>query len=146
MMQHVKVVFTRSHNIGSLLIRLMTWSTWSHIAIVDGDEVIEAVYPKVRRVPLAVFLKGKSKVHYDLLPCQDAEGIVSAANSQVGKRYDIGAIFGIFFRRDWHDHDKWFCSELIGWAFWMGGTPIFRNRRLRRVTPEHLWMVAPVTQ
>jgi uncharacterized protein YycO len=143
-MQHVQVVFSRSHTIGSLLIRLFTWSTWSHIAIVDKDEVIEAIYPKVRRVSLDEFAKGKSKIYFDLIPCHYPEAIISAANSQVGKRYDIAAIFAIFFRGNWHDLKKWFCSELIAWAFWMGGTPLFRDSRLRRVTPEHIWMIAPI--
>lgn len=145
-MQHVRVVFSRAHSIGSLLIRLFTWSTWSHVAIVDGDDVIEAAFPKVRRVPLKQFLKNKSKVHFDVLACHYPESIIAAANSQVGKDYDVAAIFGIFFRSNWHDIEKWFCSELIAWSFWMGGTPLFRESRLRRVTPEHLWMVAPVKQ
>ena len=32
--------------------------------------------------------------------------------SQLGKRYDVGAIFGLAFHRNWRDPSKWFCSEL----------------------------------
>ena len=37
-----QVLFTRSHAIGSLLLRTALWSPWSHCALVDGDTVIEA--------------------------------------------------------------------------------------------------------
>lgn len=41
----VRVVFCRKHHVGSLLLRAFLWSGWSHCAIIDGDEVIEAVAP-----------------------------------------------------------------------------------------------------
>ena len=50
----VQVIFTRSHAIGSLLLRTALWSPWSHCAIVDGEEVIEAAaFGGVRARPLA---------------------------------------------------------------------------------------------
>ena len=47
----MKVLFCTSNKIGAVLIRGVTWSKWSHVAILLGDgTVVEAVYPKVRRV------------------------------------------------------------------------------------------------
>lgn len=36
--------------------------------------------------------------------------------SQVGKPYDVTAIAAFVARRDWQEHDSWFCSELIAAA------------------------------
>jgi uncharacterized protein YycO len=142
-MQTVRVIFTRSRNLGSFFIRLFTWSTWSHVGIVDGEYVIEAVWPKVRRVRIDKFLEGKSNWRIDQFACANKQAIIDAAKSQLGKPYDIGAVIGFLFRSNWQDDDKWFCSEILAWAFDKGGTPLFRPKRLRRVRPEHLWMIAP---
>lgn len=36
--------------------------------------------------------------------------------AQVGKPYDITALAGLAFNRDWHRADSWFCSELMAAA------------------------------
>ena len=46
-----------------------------------------------------------------------------------------------FGRRDWQDDAAWWCSELIPWAAKQAGTDLFRPDALRRITPEHLWML-----
>jgi hypothetical protein len=61
----------------------------------------------------------------------------------VGKPYDLTALFGLLMRRDWQEEDRWFCSELVGWAFAQGGSPLFRADALHRITPQNLWMLAP---
>jgi len=71
----------------------------------------------------------------------DAE-IIKAARSQVGKPYDIGAIFGFVARRNWEKTDKWFCSELVAWAFSQANEPLFRPGTFSRVTPQHIWMIS----
>ncbi|KAG0188260.1 hypothetical protein DFQ28_005152 [Apophysomyces sp. BC1034] len=67
----------------------------------------------------------------------------AAAASQIGKPYDYTAILGLGLRRDWQQDDAWFCSESVAWAFDSAGHPLFRPDSLRRVTPQHLWMLAP---
>ena len=56
---------------------------------------------------------------------------------------DVTAIVGLGLHRDWQEDDRWFCSELVAWAFEKAGEPLFRAEVLRRVTPQHLWMLAP---
>lgn len=34
-------------------------------------------------------------------------------HDQVGKAYDPRALWGFVFNRDWHDPNKWICSELV---------------------------------
>lgn len=135
----VRLYFRRSQSAGSRLIRFFTWSKWSHVAIEDGDHVIESVWPGgVVRTPLSEWKKAGEWASSSLV---GEQLIVDLAASQVGKPYDLTAIFGILFQRDWQVTDHWFCSELIAWAFDRAGTPIFRAEALGRITPEHLWIL-----
>lgn len=144
MSQVVRVVFTRSWMPGSLLIRAITWSRWSHCALVVGDEVIEsAMGAGVRRRSLRELLASSSAYSIVSLPVRDAEAVVAAAESQIGRRYDWAGAFGLALRHGWQDRRAWFCSELLAWAADEAGSPWFRRNRIGRVTPEHLWMLAP---
>ena len=139
----MRVIFCTSRLPGAVMIRAVTWSEWSHVALVDSDEVIEATWPAVRVTPLAeVIAKHSAHVIVDL-PCRSSADIIAAARSQVGKGYDLTALFGLLTRRDWQEPDKWFCSELVAWAFSQGGSPMFRPEAMHRITPQHLWMLAP---
>lgn len=139
----MKLLFCTSDLPGSVLIRAITWSKWSHVAIVDGDDVIEAVWPRVRISRLAdVLAKHPSYVLVDVeTPFNLA--IIKAARSQVFKPYDFTALFGILAHRDWEQSDAWFCSELVSWAFGQGGLSLFREDALHRITPQDLWKLAP---
>lgn len=142
-MDHVSILFCASSKIGSVLIRAVTWSSFSHVAIVDGDEVIEAVWPKVRVAPLADVIAKHSRYCVVDIPCQDPGAVIAAARSQIGKPYDLTALFGLLMHRDWQEADQWFCSELVAWSFSQGGSPLFRAEVMHRITPQHLWMLAP---
>lgn len=139
----MRLLFCTSKKPGSLLIRAFTWSSWSHVALVDGDEVIEAVWPRVRVAPLQLVLTRHSAYAFVDLPARSADRIVKAARAQVGKPYDWTALVGMVVRRDWQEGDSWFCSELVAWSLAQGGSPLFRPDVMHRVTPEHLWMLAP---
>ena len=135
----VQVVFTRSHAIGSLLLRTALWSPWSHCAIVDGEEVIEAAaFGGVRVRPLADMLADATKMAFVTLP-GDTQAVIAAARSQIGKPYDWAGVLGFGFRRRWQDDDAWFCSELVAWAFAEAGTPLFRTEHWR-ITPRDLYI------
>lgn len=139
----MKVLLCTSHLPGALLIRALTWSAWSHAAIIDGDEVIEATWPRVRIAPLSeVLAKHPSWTIIDL-PCGNPAAVIAAARSQIGKPYDLRAVLGLALHRNWQDSARWFCSELVAWAFDAGGSALFRADAVQRVTPQHLWMLAP---
>ena len=138
----MRVLFCTSKLPGAAIIRAVTWSDWSHVALIDGEEVIEATWPAVRVVPLADVLAKHSRFAVADIPCQDPAAVIAAARSQIGKPYDLTALFGMLARRDWQEADAWFCSELTAWAFQQGGSPLFRPEALYRITPQHLWMIA----
>jgi uncharacterized protein YycO len=138
----VKVIFCTSQKFGAIAIRALTWSDWSHAAIIDGEDVIEATWPRVCVSPLAEVIARHSSCVIVEFADVDATAIVQAARSQIGKPYDLAGILGIALHRDWQEQSKWFCSELVAWAFGQAGVPLFRADAQSRVVPQHLWMLS----
>lgn len=135
----MKVLFCTSNLPGAVLIRGVTWSKWSHVALVlDDGTAIEATWPKVRRVALSEILAKHSKYVIVDIPV-DYHKVVDAAMSQIGKPYDITSLFGILVHRSWSDTDSWFCSELVAWSFAQSGNSLFREEDVHRITPQNLW-------
>ncbi|WP_296574126.1 hypothetical protein [Zoogloea sp.] len=89
------------------------------------------------------FARKHARIEFIDVPMPDEDAALSAARSQVGKGYDWRALLGIVLRaRRLAEKDRWFCSELVAWVAEQGGRPLFRGEVLRRVTPQHLWMLA----
>lgn len=142
----VQVVFSRNHKIGSIILRTFLWSGWSHCAIVDGDEVIEAVAGVGVRVrPLAALLAESSKHEVLDFHARRPAAVIAAARQQIGAPYDWGGVFGLGFRRRWQDHDAWFCSELVAAAFSDAGEPVARVDSWR-ITPRDLYLPVRCTR
>lgn len=147
-MAKVHVLFTRRRHLGSLAIRLGTWSTWSHVDLLDNrgavPELIGAVAPAgVVRQPMAERLRLASQAALVEFSVRDSNAVLDAAASQLGRPYDWLGIAGLALRgRDWQEDDCWFCSELVAWSFSAAGEPLFRADLVSRVVPQHLWMLA----
>lgn len=143
-MNSIRLLFSTAANPFSALIRAATWSRWSHVALVDGLCVIEAtVVHGVRRISLMAAINQSQEFVLATLPCVNSAGVIAAAANQIGKPYDYTAILGMGLHRDWQEDDSWFCSELVAWGFSAAGQPLFRGECMRRITPQHLWMLAP---
>lgn len=148
-MSAVKVLFSRRALPGSTAIRVVTWSEWSHVEILDGDELIGAnMFSGVSITPLRERLALSSKVALVEFECLDPAAVIGAARSQLGKGYDYFGLLGILARqRNWQSTENWFCSELVAWAFAEAGYPLFRVELGSRIVPQHLWMLhAPYIQ
>ena len=136
----VKVIFTRRHHIGTIILRAFLWSKWSHCALVDGDEVIEAVAGVgVRTRPLASLLEESSKYSILDFPAKNPQRVLQEARKEIGTKYDWGGVLGLGFRRRWNKDDAWFCSELIAAAFARVGEPLVRVDAWR-ITPRDLYL------
>lgn len=134
-MNTMTVVFGRSSMIGSVLIRLFTWSRWSHVGIVDGDMVIEAVgFKGVIITPLSEFKARYSSTELASFPCKDNTLALTLAYREVGKGYDWGAIIGHIIRRRYDNPDKWVCSELVAHV-----SGVVRKDRVSSVSPEDIF-------
>lgn len=125
-------------------IRTASFSQWSHVAVINGDSVIEASLTEgVREIPLQQAIQTANKHAIISIPLTDEAAFIWLVRSQIGKPYDLTAIFGQLVHRNWQTEDRWFCSELPAWAAQVSGCPIFRTEAMHRVTPEHWWMLAP---
>lgn len=128
----MKILFSRSKLPGSYLIRWMTFSKWSHVALLlDNGDVVEATWPKVRVSNIKDFINAHPDYEIRYL-----DGNADLVMKEIGKPYDV---FGLFMFlnpwRDWTTDDKWFCSELIAHA-----TGMFTEAA--RVSPQMLYLVS----
>lgn len=137
----MKVLFCTSSKIGARLIRAVTWSDWSHVAILDGGHVIEAVLPEVRSTPIHRVLAKHTRHTIVEVPVPDEGAALRAARSQIGKPYDLFGMLGLGLHRDWQQDTDWWCSELVAYAIERGGLSVFRDGVLHRINPQHLWML-----
>lgn len=135
-MELLPIIFAKGRKPISYAIRLLTWSRWSHVAVLDGDMVIEAAGGVgVTVTPLNDFLARYTDTEIASIPCDSLERAYGRLHAQVGKPYDLWALFGILFRVGrWSNPDKWFCSELIAHA-----SGLWRSNRNNRVSPEDIY-------
>lgn len=138
-MKTIKVIFARNKKPLSLLIRLFTWSRWSHCGTIDGEFVIESKGGVgVVATPLDEFKSRYTDYALADLPvCDNVTDAKHRARAELGKPYDHTAIFGILFRTGWNSDDSWFCSEHVAHT-----SGIFRKERVGRITPEMIWSVS----
>lgn len=139
----MKTIFCRRLNVGSIALRVFQWSSWSHCGIVLPDNtVVEArAFEGVVHRPLSALIAQSSAWSFKDIPLPNDEAAHAFALSQVGKPYDWTGAIGIALRREWHESDAWFCSELVEAAAMAGGRERF-VQQVRRVTPQLAWMVA----
>lgn len=139
----VRVLFTRRRLPVSLLIRLVTWSEWSHVEILDGEALIGAdMINGVCVTPLAHRLEISSRVALVEFPCADPAAVIAQVRSQLGKGYDYLGLLGLVtHQRRWQSTEDWFCSELVAYAFESAGYPLFRANMASRITPQSLWLL-----
>lgn len=143
MMESVEVLFTRRRLIGSLLIRGVTWSAFSHVEIIIGDQVIGAnMFGGVTLTPLKDRLEKSSYAARVKMPCSDAQAVKAAALSKLGAGYDYLGLLGILLHSNkLQAKGRFFCSEFVAWAFSQASTPLLRSELGARITPQHLWML-----
>jgi len=141
-MEEITVIFSKNHLPLSWFIRAFTFSKWSHCAVVDGTKVVESTGAKgVNEGSLFSFIDRNYTyaTRKFTVTKEQKQIILDTMRSQIGKKYDFRAIFGMPFKRDWQEDDCWFCSELIAYAFDKAGVPLVSKNAVHRVTPEDIW-------
>jgi uncharacterized protein YycO len=129
-MPALRVIYTRRHTLGSVLIRAAAYGgPWSHCGVIDGDSVIESLASHcgvVRSSLDDAHLRSSASVIADV-ECPDPEAGLQWARSTLGLPYDWSGIFGIpFRRRDWQRPGRWYCSEHVEMSLMYAGRPRFR--------------------
>lgn len=142
----IQLRFCRNKGIVSRLIRLITWSEYSHVEFVTIDGYLGALVNGGVQVRSFFYAPHNEFVyrHIDCTPEQEKVAL-SYARSQVGKPYDITAILGIMMHRDWRSPKAWFCSELCFAACEAGGIQLLREIPENRVTPQDIFISPLVT-
>ncbi len=129
---YVYIVFTTLNHWISRLICWFTRGKWSHVELFlpEHNNLIGAMPGKgviIRKFSnIAKSIYRVSMVEVYSTEIQSA--IIKKAKEQLGKPYDWAAIFGFVFRRDWQKQKKWFCSELVAYAFNKGGIPLLDGK------------------
>lgn len=145
----IRAIFCTHAKLGSYLIRAVTDGPWSHVVIMDGNDGIEAVWPKVRRAPLEELLPSYLQYAIVEYEVEDSAGQLAMRfwRKQIGKRYDVAALAWLYFgrllkllgfTRSWADPNKWFCDELFEAGMRLAGRPLVRISPAD-ATPYDLW-------
>lgn len=138
----VRLVFSDGGTVISGLIKVVTWSDWSHVSILTPDNMVidsTMLHGGVKVRPYTELVKEEKRVLVREFPML-SQKTIEFAMTQRDKPYDFTAVLGLPFRRDWEEDDRWFCSELIAWAAKQAGEPLV-NKDSWRITPQDLFEV-----
>ena len=141
-MKNIILRFTKQDTISSKLVSFWTGGWPSHVEFVlDIDKYlgsdIDTGVAIVDNEYYNQFNLVKEEYYKIEVTETQHDTILIFLKSQLGKKYDIIALIGNMFRRNWQQTDKWFCSELVAAAFESGNIPII-NYKTNRVTPLDL--------
>jgi len=137
------VLFCRSRTVISWLIRLITWSDWSHCVVLhpDGIRTLEARWPRVAASTLPAVLADNDIVRAVRFPCAYPQTAWTWGIGEVGNDYSVLGDLGILLHRDWRRPGTWECAGFVTELLARGGSPPFRLEVLDRVSPQSLWML-----
>ncbi len=146
--------FSGSSNIAAWSVKVYTWSWCSHVEtelMRDNKPILYGALPTTG-VDYRPFnsTDGDRVERYRIQVDEDIKtSITQQLLSQRGKPYYYTAILGLAIHRDWgNDDSKWFCSELVTWAFKHGGCELIRSDHKDRISPRDLLLsplLIPVT-
>lgn len=126
--------FSARPTIYSRLVSAVTWSWATHVDFVlHNGFLLGAASDGVKIRPPA---RDYSRVAYYRVPGAPCD-VIERAKSQLDKPYDWTAILGFVARRNWQEDDRWFCSELVAWAFAREGRPLLAGD-FSVITPRDL--------
>jgi uncharacterized protein YycO len=133
-MNKIKVIYGANWLPFSVLIRVVTFSRWSHCGLISecGQYVYESTFLKgVQRTPLADFKQRYKKTATGQMFCVSTAEAYRIAESKIGDKYDFLACFGILFKTGWGDASAWLCSEYVAHC-----SQLFSVKKQSSVTPE----------
>lgn len=135
----ITLEFSYRGGMAGRLVRATTWSWASHVDFVLPDGRLLGAVP------------GGGVSRRDWAPAVRAERyaadchplVLDIALDQLGKPYDWLGVLGVGLHHDWRSTGRWFCSELVAWAFAKAGKPLLIADQIDRITPRDL-LLSPV--
>lgn len=130
----IKVQFSTSLEWSSAVIRKISHSPFSHVDIVTPDGLLlgasdspdaPVISGNARGVairPANYQAFGRRRIAEVFTTAAIADKFYELANAQLGCPFDTSALHAFLSdevntNRNWRADDKWFCSELVTWAF-----------------------------
>jgi hypothetical protein len=138
--------FVGDNDIGS---RLISWFSAGHLSHVDAvlpdGRLLGARSDKVGGAPPGVRIRPPDYVHFARkvalsMPATDSQmtAFYDFLQRQIGRPYDMSAIWGFVFGRDWRETDSWICSELQAAALEAAGVVPQLYLAANKITPVSL--------
>lgn len=131
---------TNPKSIVSAAIRWATFSEFSHVEFALPEGYLGA------HADGGVLLRHfdydpSPKFAFARIECGETttRNVIQIARAQIGKPYDMTAIVGLFFNRDWRQPDSWFCSELVEYCFDAADCALLDDHKhYNRITPRDI--------
>ena len=137
MIQSLKVRGYNGQGFGSGFIRRFTFGNFSHVSLVfewnNGEcEEIEAIQGKGVIMHKPWSADEKDFIELDV-PVTEAVAfeVFIEAHGKLGAKYDWKGIWGFVRKKNRHNPNKFFCSELVAYALYKAGYPLSRREPYR---------------
>lgn len=131
------IYFCTNNTIYNKLVRLFTGFKYSHVVIVKDGRIIDSSFPKgVKEYSFNGFLNNYKE--YELITINFDDEVFNIAKKEIGKKYDLLAIFSFLFKRNWQEKDKWMCSELAAYCLCSAGYKLLKQR-YNKISPKDLY-------
>lgn len=116
----VRLQFVCEDAISSRLIALVGAGEFSHVdALLDDGTLLGARHDSVGSKPAGVNIRPANYARFTkraifnlVVPMAHERLFVAFLTKQIGKPYDMAAIWGFVTGRNWRAQDSWICSEL----------------------------------
>ncbi len=133
----IRARFITEAKLTSWLIRAFTWSRWSHVEFEwDNGTWLGARYKGGVKPRPADYCRPSREQIVEIAVTEGQHALWQEfCDAQIGKPYDLTALFGIVLHRDWTEPDSWFCSELYCAAMAAAGLLMLNTLHLNRITP-----------
>lgn len=140
----IRLQFSTESGIESELIRTFGHGWCSHVDAVLPDNTLLGARADGGVQIRQPGYKNFTRTQIVSIPIDD-KPFLEFLHAQVGKPYDMTAIFAFAVDRDWREDDSWFCSELQAAALEKVWFQHKLSTVVNRITPPDLLLVLSVT-
>lgn len=140
----VQILLSADDGDFSKAIRTITKSKYSHAAIIEGDEVVEALASTGVSINKLSDAKARSE-YWTVVEFYhpNPEKVYSIARSLVGTPYDKLWVASFALNKRLQNNQHFVCSEFVAHCLQAAGKKLFRDDDYSRVIPDTFYMLHP---
>jgi uncharacterized protein YycO len=141
-MKQIRIIFSRSNQIGSIFLQWHQRCKYSHVEVIDdNNEIIGARLSGVKYYDIKKLKSGDHIICTLEVTDVEYELFFGFLRDKIGDKYDWLAYLGFMFNSmSYEKKDKWFCSELIYKALQYAGVHLYQNLDSWKVMPRDLYI------